>query len=414
LIIPLTIYDDHFMKILLLENIHESGVQILRSTPFGGTVDIETRKLGLDEDDLIKALEGVTLLGIRSRTQVTERVLANAPDLQAIGAYCIGTNQVDLEAAALRGIPVFNAPYSNTRSVAEMVIGELIFLMRGLYGKVSSLHAGEWVKSAIGAREVRGKNLGIIGFGNIGSQVSVLAEGLGMRVYYYDSVDKLSIGNAVKMSSMQEVLNIADVVTLHVDGSPENTNIIGEKELLSMKDGAMLINLSRGHVVDLEVLHKHVASGKIGGVALDVFPKEPAGNEKTFTSPFQNMPNVLLTPHIGGSTEEAQYNIGDFVSNKLAEYMLAGSTFSAVNFPRIQLPAVKNTHRLLHIHKNVPGVLSQLNSIFASNSVNVISQFLRTDENIGYVIADVDKEYNDSLCDDLERVSNTIRVRILY
>jgi D-3-phosphoglycerate dehydrogenase / 2-oxoglutarate reductase len=402
------------MKILLLENIHESGVQILRSTPFGGTVDIETRKLGLDEDDLIKALEGVTLLGIRSRTQVTERVLANAPDLQAIGAYCIGTNQVNLEAAALRGIPVFNAPYSNTRSVAEMVIGELIFLMRGLYGKVSSLHAGEWVKSAIGAREVRGKNLGIIGFGNIGSQVSVLAEGLGMRVYYYDSVDKLSIGNAVKMSSMQEVLNIADVVTLHVDGSPENTNIIGDKELLSMKDGAMLINLSRGHVVDLEALHKHIASGKIGGAALDVFPKEPAGNEKTFTSPFQNMPNVLLTPHIGGSTEEAQYNIGDFVSSKLAEYMLAGSTFSAVNFPRIQLPAVKNTHRLLHIHKNVPGVLSQLNSIFASNSVNVISQFLRTDENIGYVIADVDKEYNDSLCDDLKRVSNTIRVRILY
>lgn len=402
------------MKILLLENIHPSGVQVFHNTAFGETIEVETRKQGLDEDDLIKALDGVTLLGIRSRTQVTERVLDKSPHLQAIGAYCIGTNQIDLDAAALRGIPAFNAPYSNTRSVAEMVIGHIIYLMRGLYNKIASLHAGEWIKSAVGAREVRGKNLGIIGFGNIGSQVSVMAEGLGMRVYYYDVVDKLSIGNAVKMSSVEEVLSVADVVTIHVDGSPENTNIIGEKELAQMKDNSILINLSRGHVVDLDALHKYVASGKIAGVALDVFPKEPAGNEKTFSSPFQNMPNVLLTPHIGGSTEEAQLNIGEFVSSKLAEYMLAGSTFSAVNFPRIQLPAVKNTHRLLHIHKNVPGVLSQLNTIFAQNSVNVISQYLRTDENIGYVIADVDKEYNDSLSHDLNHVSNTIRVRILY
>ncbi|MCU0427506.1 MAG: phosphoglycerate dehydrogenase [Candidatus Kapabacteria bacterium] len=402
------------MKILLLENIHESGVQVLKNANFGEAVEIETRKQGLDEDDLIKALDGVSLLGIRSRTHVTERVLENAKHLQAIGAYCIGTNQIDLEAAALRGVPAFNAPYSNTRSVAEMVIGEIIFLMRGLYGKISSLHAGEWVKSAVGAREVRGKSLGIIGFGNIGSQVSVLAEGLGMRVYYYDSVDKLSIGNAVKMSSMEEVLRVADVVTIHVDGNPDNTNIIGDAEFQMMKDGAHFINLSRGHVVNLDALHKHLLSGKIGGAAMDVFPKEPAGNEKTFSSPFLGMPNVLLTPHIGGSTEEAQYNIGEFVSGKLVEYMNAGSTFAAVNFPRIQLPSVKNTHRLLHIHKNVPGVLSQLNTIFAQNSVNVLSQYLGTDPQIGYVIADVDKEYNESLLHDLQKVTNTIRVRILY
>lgn len=402
------------MKILLLENIHDSGVHILKNAPFSEPVEIETRKQGLDEDDLIKALSGVSLLGIRSRTQVTKRVLENATQLQAIGAYCIGTNQIDLDAAALRGIPAFNAPYSNTRSVAEMVIGEIIFLMRGLYNKIASLHAGEWIKSAVGSREVRGKSLGIIGFGNIGSQVSVLAEGLGMRVYYYDTVDKLSIGNAVKMSSMAEVLRIADVITVHVDGSPDNTNIMDDEQFAMMKDGAYFINLSRGHVVNLEALHKHLTSGKIAGAAMDVFPKEPAGNEKTFRSPFQNMPNVLLTPHIGGSTEEAQYNIGEFVSSKLVEYMNAGSTFSAVNFPRIQLPSLKNTHRLLHIHRNVPGVLSQLNAIFARNSVNVVSQYLGTDPTIGYVIADVDKQYDDSLLQDLQNVSNTIRVRILY
>jgi D-3-phosphoglycerate dehydrogenase len=402
------------MKILLLENIHESGVRILRNADFGEQVNIETHKQGLDEDDLIAALDGVSLLGIRSRTQITEKVLARAKDLQAVGAYCIGTNQIALDAAESLGVPVFNAPYSNTRSVAEMVVGEIIFLLRGLYAKISSLHGGEWVKSAVGAREVRGKTLGIIGFGNIGSQVSVLAEGLGMRVCYYDAVDKLSIGNAVKMPSMTEVLRTADVVTLHVDGSPENKNLIGAEELAVMKDGAYLINLSRGHVVDLDALHKNLLSGKIAGAAIDVFPTEPAGNEKTFSSPFQSMPNVLLTPHIGGSTEEAQLNIGEFVSSKLVEYMKAGSTFSAVNFPRIQLPSVKDTHRLLHIHNNVPGVLSQLNSIFARNSVNVVAQYLGTDPRIGYVIADVDKEYDASLLEDLRKVTNTIRVRILY
>jgi D-3-phosphoglycerate dehydrogenase / 2-oxoglutarate reductase len=402
------------MNILLLENIHESGVRLLRNNDFGEAVEIHAHKQGLDEQELINALHGVSLLGIRSRTQVTERVLEHAPDLQAIGAFCIGTNQIDLDAAARRGIPVFNAPYSNTRSVAEMVIGEIIFLVRGLYAKISKLHAGQWDKSALNSHEVRGKTLGIIGFGNIGSQVSVLAESMGMRVCYYDVVERLAIGNAVKMASMDDVLKAADIVTIHVDGSPDNTNIIGDAEFTQMKDGAHFINLSRGFVVDLDALHTHLKSGKIAGAALDVFPKEPAGNEKTFLSPFQGMLNVLMTPHIGGSTEEAQYNIGEFVASKLHEYMSIGSTFAAVNFPRIQLPPVKHTHRILHIHKNVPGVLSQLNGIFAANAVNVVAQYLRTDETIGYVIADVDAHYNDALLGDLQNVSNTIRVRILY
>ncbi|MCS6808986.1 MAG: phosphoglycerate dehydrogenase [Bacteroidota bacterium] len=402
------------MKILLLENIHESGVQVFKNADLGENVEIITCKHSLDEDALIAALDGISLLGIRSRTHITERVLNHAPQLQAIGAYCIGTNQIALEAAALRGIPAFNAPYSNTRSVAEMVIGEVIMLMRGLYHKISRLHAGEWVKSSKGSHEVRGKTLGIIGFGNIGSQVSVLAEGLGMRVCYYDIVDKLSIGNAVKMSSMEDVLRAADILTIHVDGNPDNTNLIDDPEFHVMKDGVYLINLSRGHVVNLDALHKHLLSGKVAGAALDVFPHEPAANEHTFSSPFMGMPNVLLTPHIGGSTEEAQYNIGEFVSGKLVEYMNTGSTFASVNFPRIQLPSVKDTHRLLHIHRNVPGVLSQLNTIFAQNSVNVLSQYLGTNQHIGYVIADVDKEYSDSLLHDLQNVTNTIRVRILY
>lgn len=398
------------MKVLLLENVHTSGVTLLKNN--GCTVDC--RKQSLSEDDLIAALQGVTLLGIRSRTHVTKRVLENAPDLIAVGAFCIGTNQIDLEAASEHGVAVFNAPYSNTRSVAEMVIGQVIFLMRGLYDKIAKAHRGEWDKSSAGSHEIRGKNLGIIGYGNIGSQVSMMAEALGMRVYYYDVVDKLNIGNATKLSSLEEVLDIADVVTLHVDGSPENKNLIGAKEFDRMKRGVIFLNLSRGHIVDLDALHTNLQSGNVAGAALDVFPEEPSGNGQAFVSPLQNMPNVLLTPHVGGSTEEAQYGIGEFVAGKLVEYRDTGSTYTSVNLPRIQLPAVGNTHRFLHIHKNVPGVLSQLNTIFAQNEVNVVGQYLRTNEQVGYVIADVDKEYNDSLFDDLKKVSNTIRVRILY
>ncbi len=398
------------MKALLVENVHTSGLETLRK----GNFSVACHKQSMSEDELISALQGVSLLGIRSRTQITRRILEQAPDLLAIGAFCIGTNQIDLQAASELGIAVFNAPYSNTRSVAEMVIGQIIFLMRGLYDKIAKAHRGQWDKSSAGSHEVRGKSLGIIGYGNIGSQVSTMAEALGMRVYYYDIVDKLNIGNAVKLSSMEEVLAIADVVTLHVDGSPENTNLIGAKEFEQMKDGVMFLNLSRGHIVDIHALTEALKSGKVAGAALDVFPEEPSGTDKPFSSPLQNMPNVLLTPHVGGSTEEAQYSIGEFVANKLLEYYFTGSSFTSVNLPRIQLPEIKHTHRLLHIHKNVPGVLSQLNTIFARNQVNVCAQYLRTNEHIGYVIADVDKEYNDSLLDDLTHVSHTIRVRILY
>ena len=376
---------------------------------------VTTKTNGLTEDELIDALRGISFLGIRSRTQITQRILTNAPDLLAVGAYCIGTNQVDLKSASLNGVAVFNAPYSNTRSVAELVIAEVIVLIRRLYDKVVKAHQGEWDKSTENAREVRGKKLGIIGFGNIGSQVSTLAEAMGMDVYYFDVVDKLTIGNATKVSSLQELLKLVDILTIHVDGNPANANLIDEEEFQLMKDGIVLLNLSRGHVVNIEALTRHVKSGKVAGVAIDVFCNEPRDCKEPFCSTLQGLPNVLLTPHIGGSTEEAQENIAEFVSNKLIEYAQTGSTFTSVNFPRINVPRTENgqVHRLLHVHHNVPGVLSQINGIFAKNNVNVLSQFLRTNEIIGYAIADVDKEYNDSLFDDLQNVGHTIKVRIV-
>ena len=369
----------------------------------------------LGESELIEALAGVSLLGIRSRTRITRGVLERAPALLAIGAYCIGTNQIDLEAASLNGVAVFNAPYSNTRSVAELVIAEIIFLIRQLYDKVVGAHRGAWEKSAENAREVRGKKLGIIGFGNIGSQVSTLAEAMGMDVYYYDVVDKLNIGNATRMPSLGALLRIADVVTIHVDGNPANENLIDEAEFRQMKDGVLLLNLSRGHVVNVESLAANVRSGKVSGAAVDVFPDEPKDGGEPFVTPLQGLPNVLLTPHIGGSTEEAQEDIAEFVSSKLLDYLAAGNTSTSVNFPRINITRRRDaqSHRLLHVHKNVPGVLSQINGIFAKNNVNVLAQQLRTNELIGYVIADVDREYKDSLEDDLRKVDHTIRVRIV-
>jgi D-3-phosphoglycerate dehydrogenase len=333
----------------------------------------------------------------------------------AIGTYCIGTNQVDLDAASLRGIAVFNAPYSNTRSVAELVIAEIIFLIRQLYNKIAGAHQGVWDKSAHSAREVRGKKLGIVGFGNIGSQVSTLAEAMGMDVYYFDIVDKLSIGNATRMPTLHDLLKTSDVLTIHVDGNPANTNLIDEEEFSVMKDGVFLLNLSRGYVVNIEALAANLKSGKVAGAAVDVFPYEPKDGKERFSSPLQGIPNVILTPHIGGSTEEAQENIADFVSSKLLDYVNTGSTFTSVNFPKINAPKAddSNSHRLLHVHQNVPGVLSQINGIFAKNNVNVLSQYLRTNELIGYAIADVDREYKESLFDDLLQVGHTIRVRIL-
>jgi D-3-phosphoglycerate dehydrogenase len=399
------------MKTLLLENIHPRAISTLEN----GKMCVLSEKKSLSEHELMSALEGVSILGIRSRTQISRRVVENARDLMAIGAYCIGTNQIDLEAASLRGVAVFNAPYSNTRSVAELVIAEIIFLVRHLYDKVVRAHQGAWDKSAANAREVRGKKLGIIGFGNIGSQVSTLAEAMGMDVYYYDIVDRLNIGNATRVSALHELLRIADVITIHVDGNPANTNLIDEEEFKMMKDGAFLLNLSRGHVVSIEALAENLKSGKVAGAAVDVFPNEPKDGKEPFLTPLQSLPNVLLTPHIGGSTEEAQEDIAEFVSNKLLDYVNTGNTFTSVNFPRINVPKTGDSqvHRLLHVHRNVPGVLSQINGIFAKNNVNVLSQYLRTNELIGYVIADVDKEYKDSLFEDLQRVGHTIKVRIL-
>lgn len=399
------------MNTLLLENIHPDAAEMLTSRG----AQVQTDKNALDEESLIARLDGVSILGIRSRTQISSRILDRAKDLLAIGAYCIGTNQIDLNAASLRGIAVFNAPYSNTRSVAELVIAEIILLIRNVYDKAVKAHQGVWDKSTENAREVRGKKLGIIGFGNIGSQVSTLAEAMGMDTYYYDVVDKLSIGNATRVKTLNELLRVAQIITIHVDGNPANINLIDEKEFASMNYGVLLLNLSRGHVVNVDALARNLKSGKVGGAAIDVFPKEPKDGKEPFLSPLRGLPNVILTPHIGGSTEEAQENIAQFVSSKLLEYVHTGSTFTSVNFPRISLPQTdgSQSHRLLHVHHNVPGVLSHINGIFAKNNVNVLSQYLRTNEHIGYAIADVDREYKDSLFDDLVKVEHTLRVRIL-
>ncbi len=399
------------MKTLLLEHIHPRAVGALVQA----SLQVTGSTGSLHEDELIAALQGVSVLGIRSRTPVTRRVLENAPDLMAIGAYCIGTNHIDLEAASLRGVAVFNAPYSNTRSVAELVIAEIVFLVRRLLPKVVSAHEGAWDKSAENAREVRGKKLGIIGFGNIGSQVSTLAEAMGMDVHYYDNVDKLTIGNATRVPTLQELLRLADILTIHVDGNPANADLIGEAEFAAMKEGAILLNLSRGHIVNIDALARHLRSGKVAGAAVDVFPHEPKDATEPFRSPLQGIPNVLLTPHIGGSTEEAQENIADFVSSKLVDYLSSGNTFTSVNFPKITVPRADVAHarRVLHVHQNVPGVLSQINGIFAKNNVNVLSQSLRTNELIGYAVADVDKSHEETFFQDLRQVAHTIRVRIL-
>ena len=399
------------MKALLLENIHHNAVTALA----GAGYDVRSVQARVSEDDLIAALDGVEVLGIRSRTQLTSRIFDHANDLSVVGAYCIGTNQVDLIAASHHGVAVFNAPYSNTRSVAELVIAEIIVLIRRLYDKITKAHRGVWDKTTERAREVRGKKLGIIGFGNIGSQVSILAEALGMDVYYYDIVDKLAIGNATRLATLRELLEIADIITIHVDGNPSNTNLLDAEEFAMMKVGVLLLNLSRGHVVNVHALADNLRNGRVAGAAVDVFPEEPQDGHEPFVSPLQGLPNVLLTPHIGGSTEEAQEDIASFVTQKILEYNATGSTFTSVNFPRISVPLHDKfpVRRLLHVHENVPGVLSHINGIFAQNNVNVISQYLRTNEFIGYAIADVDAEYKDSLFGDLQKVPHTLRVRIL-
>ncbi len=403
-------YPKSRIKVLLLENIHPIAISLLEKEGFS----LDVRKGALDEDELIEALEGVHILGIRSKTNVTRRVLENAPKLMTIGAFCIGTNQIDLETATQKGIAVFNAPYSNTRSVVELAVGEMILLMRNIVPKSNKMHEGVWDKSATNSFEVRGKKLGLVGYGNIGTQLSVVAEALGMEVYFYDTVDKLALGNARKCQSLDDLLAVADVVSLHTDGRKENKNLIGAREFSLMKEGVIFLNLSRGHIVDVPALVAAIRSGRVAGAGIDVFPYEPKTNAEAFVNELRGLPNVLLTPHVGGSTEEAQANIGQFVPAKLLSYMNNGSTHGSVNFPELQLPLLHDSHRLLHIHANVPGILAKMNTIFARYHINIQGQYLKTNETIGYVITDIAKEYADEVVQELRDIDNTIRFRLLY
>ncbi|MEO1009902.1 MAG: phosphoglycerate dehydrogenase [Bacteroidota bacterium] len=402
-------YPKNRIKILLLENVHPAAFDNLSEDGF--SVELVTHSLS--EEELIERIKGVHVLGIRSKTQVTKRVLDAANKLLVVGAFCIGTKQIELDYAKTKGVVVFNAPYSNTRSVVELAIGEIIMLMRNVFPRSTEIHDGQWNKTAINSREVRGKNLGIVGYGNIGKQLSVLAEAIGMRVYYYDIEERLALGNAVKCNTLEDLLNVSDVVTLHIDDNPANLNFIGEREINQMRDGAMLINLSRGFVIDIEALTKALNNGKLGGAAVDVYPKEPRTNGK-FDTKLQGLSNVILTPHVGGSTEEAQRDIADFVPNKIMDYINSGNTVDAVNFPNIRLPKQNNAHRFLHIHKNVPGIMAHINEVLAKYEMNIVGQYLSTDRHVGYVITDLDKEYNKEVIKALKKVDHTIKFRVLY
>jgi D-3-phosphoglycerate dehydrogenase len=394
---------------LILENIHPIATEIL--TEAG--MSVRTVPGALDEAELADALADVQVLGIRSKTQVTAEVLEKAPALTAIGAFCIGTNQIDLGVAGKRGVGVFNAPFSNTRSVVELAIAEIIALTRRLTEKNASLQAGLWDKSATGAHEVRGRRLGIVGYGNIGSQLSVLAEGLGMSVSFYDIQDKLALGNAHRCASLEELLDVADVVSLHVDGRPGNAGLFGEAQFDRMREGALFLNLSRGFVVDHESLRAHIESGHLGGAAVDVFPEEPKRQGEPFSSTLRGLPNVILTPHIGGSTEEAQEDIGSFVARKLREFMATGATPLSVNLPNLALEHEPGTHRLAHLHQNVPGVLATVNGVLARRGVNVESQVLTTQGDLGYLLTDIALDYSADLIEELAGLPETIRLRII-
>lgn len=403
-------YPRNRIRMLLLENVHPAAVERLEEAGY----TVETMKGALDEDDLIEAIKGVHVLGIRSKTNVSRKVLEAADRLMAVAAFCIGTNQVDLDAAADKGVAVFNAPYSNTRSVVELAIGMMIVLMRDVADKSRAMHQGVWNKSATGSREVRGKTLGIVGYGAIGSQLSVLAENLGMRVLFYDLSERLALGNARRMRSLDALLAEADVVTLHVDGRKENTAIIGADQFAKMKPGALFLNLSRGHVVDVEALAEALKSGRLGGAAVDVFPEEPRTNADPFDSPLVGLDKTILTPHIGGSTEEAQEAIAEFAAERLLGYLNRGDTTFCVNLPNVQLAEVTRAHRLLHIHRNQPGVLAELNRALSDAGLNILGQHLKTDERTGYVITDVDRDYDTEALKALKLLPGTIRFRMLH
>src|SRR5882757_952590 len=397
------------LSVLLLERIHPMAAEQLSAA--GHKVQTADRALG--EQELIERLPGVQLLGIRSQTNVTETVLAQSPDLQAIGAFCIGVNQIDLRAAAQRGVVAFNAPFSNTRSVVELAIGEIVALTRRLTDKSAGMHAGQWNKSASGAHEIRGRRLGIVGYGNIGSQLSVIAEALGMSVAFYDTGDKLALGNARRCASMAELLASVDIVTLHVDGRRTNVDLFGEAEFAEMVPGSLFLNLSRGFTVDHDALRAHIESGHLAGAAIDVFPSEPKGADDPFVSELRGLPNVILTPHIGGSTEEAQEDIGRYVASKLVDFAASGASTMSVNLPALAPDLPTGACRLVHVHHNVPGVLAAVNAVLAQHGANIDSQQLATRDDIGYLITDISAAYTDALATELESLPETIRLRAL-
>lgn len=399
------------IKILLLEGIHKSATEFFNAN---GYTNLESIPEALDDNRLREKIRTANIVGIRSRTNLTSDILSAAPKLIAVGCFSIGTNQVDGHAARLLGIPVFNAPFSNTRSVAELVIAEMILLLRNIPVKNAAAHRGKWLKSAANCFEVRGKSLGIIGYGHIGSQVSILAEAMGMDVYYYDIVKKLSLGKAVACSSLDELLSVSHVVTLHVPETPLTMNMIGERELALMKKGSCLVNASRGSVVKIQALAEALRSGQLLGAALDVFPEEPASSNDPFISELQEFDNVILSPHVGGSTMEAQENIGTEVAEKLVKYSDTGATIGATNFVQISLQPNNNAQRFLHIHKNEPGVLKEINYVFTSKGINIAGEYLQTDPEVGYVIIDTESRLSPGVLDELRAIRGTIRVRMLY
>ena len=406
-----TSLDKSKIKFLLLEGVHPSAVEVLRAA---GYSQIETLPKALQGEELKAKLADVHFLGIRSQSKLTADVLSAAPKLVAVGCFCIGTNQVDLNAARERGVAVFNAPYSNTRSVAELVLAEAILLLRGIPAKNALVHRGGWMKSAVHSHEIRGKTLGIVGYGSIGTQLSVLAEGLGMHVAFYDVVNKLPLGNARQVPKLHDLLAQSDIVSLHVPELPSTQWMIGPAEIAAMKQGGILINAARGTVVDIDALAEGIKSEKLWGAAIDVFPVEPGSNNEEFQSPLRGLDNVILTPHIGGSTMEAQANIGGEVAEKLVKYSDNGTSISSVNFPEVALPAHPGKHRILHIHHNVPGVLSEINRIFSDNHINISGQYLQTNEKVGYVVIDIDAASSDLALEKLADVQGTIRSRVLF
>ena len=406
-----TSYPKDKIKILMLENISDAAIKVFKDA---GYANIKKISGALSEDQLINEIKQVHMVGIRSKTQITEKVLQHAEKLQAIGCFCIGTNQVNLHAARKKGIVVFNAPYSNTRSVAELVIGASIILIRKILDKNKAAHEGQWNKDAKGSFEIRGKTLGIIGYGNIGSQVSILAESLGMKVIFYDNVTKLPLGNAESRKTLKEVVSKADIITLHIPETQQTKNLVNKSLLKHFKKGSILINFARGEVVDLDALTTALTSRDVSGAAIDVFPVEPEKNGDPFSSPLQHIPNVLLTPHIGGSTEEAQYNIGEDVSAKLLQYLEMGATTGSHTVPELNLSPQEGTHRILHIHTNVPGVLSEINTTLSENKINILGQYLKTNDEIGYVVLDIDKKLSKNAVELLKKVKGSLKVRLLY